>query len=361
MTKIRPTRRLILDSGAFSVWTQGAEIDLKEYVDFCEKYPDCSYYVNLDVIPGKPGDKSTLTTESVEESCKRGWGNYLYMIDRLPKEKVIPVFHQGDPIKWLKKYLDEAQVEYIGISPANDRRTRGTNHKTTLRKVKTITTKLQWIESLHDYLFDSKGHQRVKTHGFAVTSYDLLNAMEWTSVDSASWKLAGAWGAIYVPRTDRHGNIFDVDPVQVRTSATPSTIKMGRERYAMKFTEHTLDWLAECEVEVGEFEIHTVKEGYKLNRENREIWFAKDKRLVLFPIVDGVTTAVEERLKVNAEFVRRANKAMKEQVKHIYFAGAHMPYPLEHELGNRLLSFYHTKGASTLKAFEKHLKLIRKG
>lgn len=351
-----PTRLLLLDSGAFSVWTQGATIDLDDYISFCEEFPDCSYYVNLDVIPGTPGNKASLTTDSVEASCKAGWENYKRMIDVLPKEKVIPVFHQGDPIRWLEKYLNFG-VQYLGISPANDRQTSGSRHKAVLPgRASGATTKLQWIKSLRSYLFDSAGRPVVKTHGFAVTSYDLIKGMEWWSVDSASWKLAGAWGSMYVP----HSNDFTVEPEQYRTSANfdPGKLKMGH-KVTPRVPDRVTEWLKECGVPLGSYTIKQADESYKLDREAKEIWFHKPSRVVMVPIEHGVVTSVEMRLKVNAEFIHRANKALKEHVRHIYFAGALMPYDLEYDLGKRLLSYYHTSGDSGKKCLTKHCDLVR--
>jgi hypothetical protein len=351
-----PTRLLLLDSGAFSVWTQGAHIDLDDYISFCEDFPDCSYYVNLDVIPGTPGKKASLTQESVEASCKAGWVNYKQMIDRLGMDKVIPVYHQGDPIKWLDKYLSFG-VQYIGISPANDRQTSGSRHKATFAgRGSPSTTKLQWIKSLRQFLFDGAGRPLVKTHGFAVTSYDLMKSMEWYSVDSASWKLAGAWGEIYVP----HSNNFTIEPEQFRTSANfdPKHLKFGH-RVRSRFPDRVDEWLKECKVPRGEYEIKKVREGYKLSKADKEIWFHKKSRIVLVPTEHGVTTSVEQRLRVNAEFIHRANKALKKYVRHIYFAGAMMPYELEHDLGKRLLSYYHTQGKGGRVCLEKHCQMIR--
>lgn len=357
-----PTRLLMLDSGAFTVWTQEAEIDLDAYIGFCQDHEDCSYYVNLDVIPGKPGDKSTLTRDAVEQSCKQGWDNWREMIDVLPRDKVIPVFHQGDHLKWLERYL-EAGVKYIGISPANDRQTSGSNHKATLPgRGDQQTTKLQWIRSLRPYLFDGAGRPVVRTHGFAVTSYDLMKCMEWHSVDSASWKLAGAWGSIYVPRGGKSFD-FTTEPEQIRASGTSGQTRLGSEIGAVKLapmSERTLSWLQTCGVPVGEFKTKKVDGTYKLDREREEIWFNKQERVVLVPVVKGVLTSVEERLRVNAEFIKRANDALKEYVRHIYFAGALMPYPLEFNLGRRLLSYYHLKGKSARRQLRTHLKSVRK-
>jgi hypothetical protein len=172
------TKLLILDSGAFGVWSQGNTISLNDYIRFCVASPGVSYFVSLDVIPGKPRVKSSITRASVEESCKAGWANYKEIIKVIPKDKVIPVFHMNDDPRWLDKMLSFG-CGYVGVSPANDRSTYD---------------KLKWMRSIQRQLFDGAGRPVCKTHGFAVTSYDLMNAWEWHSVDSASWKLTAAWG-----------------------------------------------------------------------------------------------------------------------------------------------------------------------
>lgn len=364
----RPTKLLILDSGAFSVWTQGAAIDLEAYLAFCQSLPDVSYYVNLDVIPGKPGDKKTLTKETVAESCKQGWRNYRRMIEVLPKEKVIPVFHQGDPIAWLEKYLSFG-VPYIGISPANDRATGAKNRPSTVtfaNRAEPLSTKIQWLRTLRPYLFDGAGHPVVRTHGFAVTSYELMKFWEWHSVDSASWKLAGAWGNVYVPQVRGDGSfLFTEPPNSVRMSGTASSESLGklltrvnRQNYE-KLQPDLMRFLAECDVSLGAFEVKPVEEGYKLKRDADEIWFSKKDRKVLVPTEKGVLTSVEERLRVNAHCIQMANNALKQTVHHIYFAGAVMPYPLEFQLGRRLLSYFHTKGESGSKVLNNHTSMIR--
>ena len=64
---------LLIDSGAFSAWTQGKEINLvDDYIDFCLQYIDIADAVlNLDVIPGRPYKK--LTPEEYEKSAEQGW------------------------------------------------------------------------------------------------------------------------------------------------------------------------------------------------------------------------------------------------------------------------------------------------
>lgn len=354
-----------MDSGAFSVWSQGATVDLHAYLKFCHRHPDTSYFVNLDVIPGRPNDKSSLTKDAIEESCKQSWRNYKSMLAELPKEKVIPVFHQNDNFKWLDKYL-EFGTPYIGISPANDSRTNSIQIKRKGLIQQPQNTKTEWLEKVRPFIFDKAGRPIVKTHGFAVTSYPLMKYWEWHSVDSASWKLVGAWGSIYYPTIKNGHWDFGQVPWQCAVSPMAPHQNNGKRDHNYFNLSPTIqrqveEFVHSCGVEIGTYKIRNVPDDYRLRRHKGEIWYNKKDRIVLRPIVKGIATHVEERLRVNAEFIRRAAIALKDHVKVIYRAGAIMPYPLEFELENRLLSFAHLKGKSARKVYRKHLKQVKKG
>ena len=113
-------KNIIIDSGAFSAWTKGEEVDLDKYISFCKELKESRegreniYIVNLDVIPGSWGKRPTQ--EQREEAAEQGWKNMEYMFSK----GIIPihVFHQHEDFKWLDKITNE--IEYLGISPAND-------------------------------------------------------------------------------------------------------------------------------------------------------------------------------------------------------------------------------------------------
>ena len=138
----------MLDSGAFSVWNKGISIDLDAYITYCLKHPYIAYYVNLDVIPGSVSDMASLSSGAISKACEEGWKNYLTMLKKLPIGKVIPVFHQGDDYKWIKKYIDHG-CTYIGISPSNDRTTK---------------QKVAWLKEVQQHIGDKKGNPIIRTH-----------------------------------------------------------------------------------------------------------------------------------------------------------------------------------------------------
>lgn len=184
---------IIVDSGAFSAWNKGQEVDLDNYIEYAHQaINDASELgeeiriVNLDVIPGKVGQTKSLTKNFsnskhpriIEAAAKQGYKNLCKML----KNGITPihVFHQGEEFKWLDKMVEK--TDYIGISPANDMPS---------------LSRRNWIESVFDYLY--KNNIDVKTHGFAVHSREVLINYPWTSCDAASWRLTAGMGYIYFP------------------------------------------------------------------------------------------------------------------------------------------------------------------
>lgn len=162
---------LILDSGAFSVWSNGETIKLDDYKAFCLDVKKLLggetnlKIVNLDVLPGKWGERPT--EEQRENSAQQSWNNMLEL--EAEGLKVINVFHQHEDFKWLEKLRNHS--DYIGISPAND---------------VSMPEKLNWLNAVFKRIKNS-----VKTHGFAVTAAAQVYNYPFYSVDSSSW-IAGA-------------------------------------------------------------------------------------------------------------------------------------------------------------------------
>lgn len=184
--------RLIIDSGAHSLFKEHIgtgernywffESDefwkfVDEYASFIKANKDLiDTYVSLDVI----------------FNPELSWKVQKYL-ERKYKLKPLPVFHAGEKIKDLKRYIDN--YDYIGIGGLGQ-----------------SVTKAQWKSSVGDPVFklicDTKNHMpRVKTHGFAMTSPDLVLDYPWYSVDSTSWMQFGKYGLLIVPK--KINNKFD--------------------------------------------------------------------------------------------------------------------------------------------------------
>lgn len=150
---------VIIDSGAFSVWNKGGEININEYVNFCKTKPDHWTFINLDVIP-----KTGSSQKDIDVCCEQGYENYLFLSSQL--KNVMPVYHYGDNIKWLRKYMEH--TDYIGLSPAND----------THEKVKRAFLK-------ECFAVTGRTH---KTHGLGYSSFEGLKMFPFYSIDSVSFK-----------------------------------------------------------------------------------------------------------------------------------------------------------------------------
>lgn len=88
---------LFLDSGAFSAWSQGVEIDIQEYISFIKEHEDIiEVYANLDDIT----------------SPQRTWDNQKIM--EKAGLRPLPTFHYGEADEWLLRYLD-AGHDYIAL------------------------------------------------------------------------------------------------------------------------------------------------------------------------------------------------------------------------------------------------------
>jgi hypothetical protein len=151
---------VMLDSGAYSAWRSGAVIDLDAYIAFIKKYRDLiGYYVNLDVIPGRPNKTPTLA--EIDVSAKQGQDNLRYMIANGLKE-ALPVYHQSERLAVLHDMLKHH--DYIGIAPHGSEKVNR-----------------QWLDAVFRYIKNTGA--KVKTHGFGITSTNLIHRYPWASVD----------------------------------------------------------------------------------------------------------------------------------------------------------------------------------
>ena len=100
----RGLSKLFVDSGAFEVFSQGTEINLEEYCDRLLENPWIETYANLDEI----------NYDEPEDGAVASYRNFQHMRSR--GLDPIPVYHIGENISWLRKYLGGG-CDYIGLSP----------------------------------------------------------------------------------------------------------------------------------------------------------------------------------------------------------------------------------------------------
>lgn len=177
--------KLFIDSGAFSAWTKGVKINVKEYIEWLNKRSEYIYLCGqIDVIPG---DRVFgATPKQVREAAEATWNNYLFMRKRLKNpDALLYTFHVGEPIKFLKQALEWTDdngnhIPYIALGgmvgkPAKIRDIFLNNCFRTIRE---------------------SSNPNVKVHAFGMTDFDLLEKYPIHSADSTSWIMVGAMGNI---------------------------------------------------------------------------------------------------------------------------------------------------------------------
>ena len=156
-----------VDSGAFSAFTSGVEVDLQEYIEFCHQWKDrFDVIASLDVI----GDWKK-TAENHQVMRKEGIES-------------IPTFHIGEPYSALRRMVQDDEYIALGIAGRQSERSLMFN----------------WLTKC----FSIIAHERPKcrVHGFALTGFDVMDSFPWYSVDSSSWIQLSRYAKIAVHKKD---------------------------------------------------------------------------------------------------------------------------------------------------------------
>lgn len=180
--------KLFVDSGAHSAHTKGITLDLEEYMGFVNEHIDqITLYVQVDKIPGVY--LMPKTAQDFLEAPRLSWENYLYMREKAKDpEKLVPVFHQGEDLKWLENlcnytFSDGSHIPYIGLSPRGD-----------------VSRKAKYDFSAECFgVIEQSKNPKVKTHAFGATSLEMLERLPYTSADSTTWVLVSAYGQVWMP------------------------------------------------------------------------------------------------------------------------------------------------------------------
>jgi hypothetical protein len=178
---------VMLDSGAFTAWTKREPaIDVRLLLDqyrwfdrMCGRRFKAVHFISLDVIPGRPN--KWPTDREIADAVYRSDRNHTVLKDALG-DRVLPVFHQYEGEGRLEEVL-KINPTYIGVSPQNgiveaDRRA--------------------WALNVH-----AKLNGVVRTHGLATTGGEMMETIDWHSVDSARWVMQAAHGSVMLVWNDQ--------------------------------------------------------------------------------------------------------------------------------------------------------------
>lgn len=172
LNRIRESgKQVFLDSGAFSAFSLGVEVDLPGYCDWILR--------NSDIIRYEDGALMASVLDGIGDPLQT-YRNQLTMESM--NVRPLPCFHYGEDERYLEYYIQN--YEYItigGLVPISK------------------PQQLLWLDRIwNDYLVDGSGRPKLKVHGFGLTTIDLVQRYPWYSVDSSSWVQIGAHGNIFL-------------------------------------------------------------------------------------------------------------------------------------------------------------------
>lgn len=152
----------------------------------------------------------------------------------------VPVIHYNTSMEWVDKHLD-AGYDFLGIGGLGQEAPKAAY--------------IPWADTLYTHLGRLfGGNPCVKTHGFAMTSYDLMIRWPWYSVDSASWAKAAGFGSILVPHKRGGEFTFSVAPYVIAFSHRSGAAKIkGRHYLTISKSEQkiVLEWLEKIDIPLG--------------------------------------------------------------------------------------------------------------
>ena len=165
-------KKVFLDSGAFSAFIKGIEINIPAYCEYVQK--------NIDIIEIVDGVLLASVLDGIGDPLKT-WQNQLHMESL--GVKPLPCFHYGEDERWLEHYM--VNYDYIALGGM----------------VPISTPQLiHWLDRIFErYLCDNTGRLKIKVHGFGLTSLPLMKRYPWYSVDSSTWVMWSANGMLLVP------------------------------------------------------------------------------------------------------------------------------------------------------------------
>lgn len=234
------TYKIFIDSGAYTAWTKGKELDMEDYIQLINRVHNEVYlYAAVDVIPGELHREPT--GDEIRESAQKSWENFLYMRKRVKEpHKLLYTYHVGEPMEYLKRsltYEDEfGKLEYIALG--------GLVGKSSNVCVNFLTECYSCIGEMRP---------DIKTHAFGFTRSGLVDQFPMTSSDSTTYVLTAGLGRIRV-----HGTSILVSDQNVMDPSHFNTLSRAIQEEVRNVVEnrgYTLDQLVQSRDERVRFNV----------------------------------------------------------------------------------------------------------
>lgn len=250
--------KLIVDSGAFTAWTKGAQLNVDEYINWLNANKEHIYLAGqVDSIPGK--FRQTPTVQEVEEAAQKTYDNYWYMRERLDNpDMLLYTFHVGEPFRFLEQVLQHPGIKYIALGGMV-----GKNEK----------TKENFSQRCFEIIQKSK-NPNVKVHAFGVTTPSILQKFPFASGDSTGWIMTGSSGQIY----SKYGQL---DFSQNSRNTEKSVFNLSPDAYqiVVKEVERFGYTMTELEESYKCRMCYNIKYLYELSQQLKSKQFKAKKRL----------------------------------------------------------------------------------
>lgn len=143
----------------------------------------------------------------------------------------IPIVHYGTPMKYVDRYIGYPLLGVGGLGQGVSR------HEY-----------FSWADEFFIHICPKENDYLplIRTHGFAMTSWELICRYPWWSVDSATWVKLSAYGWLYIPRWRQGCFRFDEPPMMINFSHRSPQKKIAHKHYDNLREEHKIDvtrWL----------------------------------------------------------------------------------------------------------------------
>lgn len=155
----------------------------------------------------------------------------------------VPIVHYGTPMSYVDRYTEAGRYKLLGVGGLGQGVSRNEY--------------FSWADDFFTHLCPESNRRLpvIRTHGFAMTSWELMYRYPWWSVDSATWVKLSAYGWLYIPRwSDEKGWRYDQPPLSINFSWRSPRLEERQRHYqnVPKWAQETaLRWLKHIGLEMG--------------------------------------------------------------------------------------------------------------